>query len=107
MTTEIQSKAVRRVVVLQVDPAGGYTPVTVYRKKSGKKKGSRLLRPVEKKARKLADAAAAMTESYTERHQRSNEKKKDGWVKDLKSNVTKAAKTGRKRAKIKTKLFSV
>jgi hypothetical protein len=106
MTTELNVKAVRRIVVLQQDPAGGYAPVTVYRKNKKRKKQSRLVKPLEKRFRKLSDAAATMTESYNARHRRSNEKKKNGWIKDLSKNVRKAARKGRKSAKLK-KAFSL
>jgi mRNA-degrading endonuclease toxin of MazEF toxin-antitoxin module len=101
MMAEVNSKTVRRIVVLQQDAAGGYTPVTVYRKKSKRKKGTPLLRPLEKGIRRLSDGAAAMTQSYTDRHRRSNEKKKNGWLRDMDRNASKAANKGRKAAKLR------
>jgi hypothetical protein len=100
MSIEMQSKSVRRVVVLEQDPAGGYAPVTVYQRKLRKKKGSRFLRPLEKAVRKMADAASLSADSYLTRHQSSNGKKRDGWIRDLRKNVFRAAKTGGKRIKV-------
>lgn len=101
MNTDVKSKTVRRITVLQQDTAGGYTPVTVYRKKNKRKKSTLILRPLEKSVRHLSDGAAALTQSYADRHKRSNEKKKNGWLRDLDRNTRKAATKGRKAAKLR------
>lgn len=101
MTTAIKTKSVRRVVVLQADASGGYTPVTVYRKNSKRKKISRSRRPIEKAVRRIAKAAGIAASSYSERHQRSNEKKRNGWSKDFSKNMRRANRKGRKDAKVK------
>jgi len=94
-------KAVRRIIVLQQNPDGSFTPTTVYRKKSKRKKISKRMRPIEKRARRISKGLATLTSEYTQRHNRSNRKKKNGWLKDIRKNVRKSAKSGRKKAKIK------
>jgi hypothetical protein len=37
---------------------------------------------------------------YKKRHHESNSRKKDGWMKDFRKNVSKAFRAGRKRAKV-------
>jgi hypothetical protein len=91
------SKSVRKVVQLQRNADGSLMPTVVYKGRSGKKKVSSALKPIEKGIRKLARAQATMADSYLGRHNRSNQKSRDGWLKDLASNVTNAADKGRKR----------
>ncbi|MGL6095669.1 MAG: hypothetical protein ACRC7O_07735, partial [Fimbriiglobus sp.] len=38
----------------------------------------------------------ATAQAYLDRHNRSNQRKKDGWIKDMGDNVFKAIKTGRR-----------
>lgn len=97
MSLAPQSKSVRTIVLLESDGSGAFTPVTLYKRKKDTKKVSRPLRPLEKAIRKFADAAATGTSSYAARHQRSNGKKKNGWLKDMKKNVSKAAKQAKKK----------
>ncbi len=100
MTVASQPTAVRRVVLLAPDGAGGYTPVTLFERLKTRKKRSRKLRPIERAVRQIADATATSANSYADRHRRSNVKKRDGWLKDLRVNVKRARKRGAKRIKI-------
>jgi hypothetical protein len=93
-------KSVKRITVLSPDAAGATTARTLYEKSSDKKKQTRILRPLETAARRVADAAAVYAETYAERHRDSNRKKRDGWVRDLNNNVMKAGRKGAKRLKI-------
>jgi len=90
------SKSVRRITVLQRDGTGATTSIVLYKRGRKKKKSSRLMKPVEKLARTVADASDAATGTYLRRHKKSNRKRKDGWVRDLPNNIvratTKAAK---------------
>lgn len=90
------SKSVRRITVLQRDESGNATSVVLYKRGRKKKKGAKLLKPVEKLARTVADASDAATGTYLRRHKKSNRKHKDGWVRDFPNNLvratTKAAK---------------
>ena len=93
-------KSVRQVLVLGTSN-GDTTPVVIYGASTEKKKGSKMLRSIEKGARKLAKMQAAAGSSYAERHKHSNAEKKNGWVKDIKKNVTKSVKVGKRAAKAK------
>jgi hypothetical protein len=86
------SKSVRRVTVLQRNASGDVTPVVVFKRGRGKKKGTRLMRPLEKAARSLADASNAATSTYLKRHKKSNRKRRDGWVRDTPTNVIEAGR---------------
>ena len=63
----------------------------------GKKKSTRLMRPIEKVARSLADASNAATSTYLKRHKKSNRKRRDGWVRDTPSNVFEAGRKALKK----------
>jgi|SwirhirootsSR2_FD_contig_31_851310_length_806_multi_8_in_0_out_0_2 hypothetical protein len=91
------SASVRRVVQLQRDETGAVVPTVLYRADRGKKKkGTRSAQPFEKAIRRLADAQARVSDTYLRRHKRANEKRKDGWLRDLVPNVTRAGDKGRK-----------
>lgn len=53
------------------------------------KKGSRRLRPIERKLRKLVRAEYKALGEYLLLHERSRRKKRNGWARDLKSNLVK------------------
>ncbi|MGE0718087.1 MAG: hypothetical protein AB7P02_21755 [Alphaproteobacteria bacterium] len=59
----------------------------------GKKKQSRLLRPIEKKVRKLVKRELEIGNAYLERHERSNRREANGWIKNLPKNVIRAVRT--------------
>jgi len=89
--------SVRRVVRLTPHAAGTVASEVLFeRPRSGPKRGSRILRPFEKMVHRWAKAERARTTKYLERHERSNAKRKDGWVRDLNVNVLRAAKSGAK-----------
>jgi hypothetical protein len=94
------SSGVRRVTILQRDKSGDITAVTVYQRKPSKKKGTGLLKPVERLTRRVADAQSAAAKDYLARHERSNAKKKDGWAQDLGVNVFRASQKGTKALKL-------
>lgn len=64
-----------------------------------RKKQSRTLKPFEKLVRKLVKSELAAANSYLERHEKSNRRKPDGWLKDMGKNLKKAANTARKSVK--------
>jgi hypothetical protein len=94
------SRSVRRITVLQKDASGTVTPVTAYQAVKTKKKSTRLLRPIETAVRRWAQATQESANSYVARHQESNQKKRDGWIRDLNVNAVKATRKGAKRLKI-------
>ena len=92
---------VRRVVEVTRTPTGEIVPVVLYeRERTGGKKGSALLKPADRLVRRLVEAQQASAAEYLERHTRSNEKRRDGWVSDLGVNVTRAQRAGRKALKL-------
>lgn len=95
------NKAVRSVVILRPDPSSGsLTPTVLYKTAGKKKKSSKNLRPLEKAERRYASAQRAYWDDYLKRHQRSNQKSGDGWIRDFITNVSKAS---RKSAKVQNK----
>ena len=83
----------KKVVVLQSDGDFGRIPRTLSgsrRKKKKRKKQSTALKPFEKYVRTMAERSNKATSEYLERHERSNRKKKDGWIKDLPKNYSKS-----------------
>jgi Family of unknown function (DUF6312) len=82
--------AVRSITILKKNDDGGFTPAAVYKNKGGKKRSSKGLRGIEKLFRRIGRAQAAGAGVYNMRHDRSNRKKKDGWMRDLLPNMMKA-----------------
>lgn len=66
-----------------------------------KKKGTKGLGLVEKIVRTGVDVGTATGNSYLGRHKKSNEKKKDGWIKDAPVNVVRSGLKGMKKIKIR------
>lgn len=86
--------AVERVTFLGKDDKTGLFYVSsVFRNEGGKKKASKLLRPVEKLVRRLNKTQALSASLYRERHERSSRKKKNGWLSDIVTNMRKAQKS--------------
>jgi hypothetical protein len=91
METVDLGRVARRVTLVPVKTAessGG--PVIVYERKRKRKKGTRALRGMEKLARRVARARNTYSTTYLERHEKSNEKKKDGWLRDRRYNRMRA-----------------
>jgi hypothetical protein len=97
-------KAVQRVVVAGAEGAEGHegaAPSVLYAKKKRKKKGSPGLRLLGKLVRGVFHAQRDFGGTYEEAHDRSNGKKKDGWLRDLPSNVDKAGRAMMKKLRKK------
>lgn len=99
------SSSIRRITVLQRDASGDLKPVTVYQRGTSKKKGTRAFRYIERIARRVAEAQTKGADRYLSRHDRSNRKKKDGWVRDFNVNAMRASQKGVKALKL-GRLFS-
>lgn len=94
------NRSVVRVVRLQQTPSGETAAVVLY--KSGRK-GPRIsseYRGIHKRFVRLMEGHDTFIDEYKKRHHQSNARKKDGWMKDFRKNVSKAFRAGRKRAKI-------
>ena len=95
------SSAVRRVIQLRSDGAGGAVPVELYRKEDPRgKKSSPLVRPFDRALRRVAQAQQTAAATYLARHDRSNTKRRDGWLTDLSDNVWRATRKGGKALKL-------
>ncbi|MGE3805636.1 MAG: hypothetical protein AB7K24_13250 [Gemmataceae bacterium] len=90
-----------RVTLLTTDTATNEVRPLVYYSKTSKKKkkGSKGLRPLERLVRFDAEARKAVVDDYLDRHSQSNERKRNGWLRDLGKNVFKAMKAGHKKLK--------
>ncbi len=71
-----------------------------------RKKQSKTLKPIERMIRKIVKCELAGANAYLERHDRSNKRKSNGWIRDIGKNLAKAVNTARKSAK-KPKLILV
>lgn len=61
-----------------------------------RRRTSRSLRPIEKMLRNTMRRQAKVASIYLDLHDRSNRNKRNGWVKDLGRNITKATRRGYK-----------
>ena len=99
-------KSVRTIIKLGKGAAGTIEPVEIYRRpEPERKKGTRQLRPLDRTMRDLARAQQVAADTYLQRHDQSNEKKRDGWLRDMGNNVYRASCKGRKALKIQRLLF--
>jgi hypothetical protein len=96
MDTLRMSKAVRKVIKLRPSPSGGVEQTVLYEQQGKKKKQTRVLRPLERVARRLNRARRDYWTTIAEEHDRSNEKKRDGWARDGVKNVLKASRKSSK-----------
>lgn len=86
--------SVKRVVV--VGEAG---PALVYEQKN-KKKVSKRNKRAEAQARRFVKANMTAMATYLEEHEKSNRKKKDGWMRDYSWNLGKAMRKGARKYKV-------
>jgi hypothetical protein len=95
-------KKVRRVTVLEHNASNGQvTPVVLFRGGKKNRKTTRMSRPLERTIRRWADAHSEMADTYLSRHNKSTRKRRDGWVRDLNLNLTRAGRKGFKRLRVK------
>jgi hypothetical protein len=94
-------KLIRAATLVSFDAEGKATPKALFDATPRRRRGSKRLRPLEKALRRLGRAQAEAGALYLERHDASNERKKNGWLKDLGKNVRKAQRRGLKALKIR------
>ena len=94
------SKSIRRISILQRDLAGNIVPVVLYRRSRSKKKGTRGFSVLERATRRIMKAQRSTADSYLSRHDQSNKKRPDGWIRDFPINVARAAENARKELKL-------
>ena len=83
---------IKRVTVLQRDDRGKIVSRESYSGERSRNRTSRNVRPLERGVRELIEFQVRVLDNYLGRHRRSNEKKRDGWLTDLPSNVVRAVK---------------
>lgn len=97
-------KSIKRIVILRAPQSATGTAaerIVVEEKKKKKKKQSKgMARIWERVTRRVARAHKRSAESYLDRHQRSNRKHRDGWLRDLRDNLSRANTKGTKVLKI-------
>jgi hypothetical protein len=83
-------RSVRSIIIVSGDD--GVDRVAVYRRRRrrGRKRGSRILRPVQKLVRRLASAQETFSGKYLRLHDRSNREYKNGWLREIVSNTARA-----------------
>ena len=83
------------ITSLNSDDDFGGIPEVLYgsssnRRKKKKKKQSRALKPLERAIYSMAKSYDKATKEYLDRHENSNKKKKNGWIRDFSKNYGKA-----------------
>jgi hypothetical protein len=92
---------IRSVVKLHVAADGTATRTTLSGTKKRKRRVSKRWRGVDKMLRRMSRAQAVSANDYLQRHDRSNQKKRNGALRDLGKNMMRAQRKGRKALKIR------
>lgn len=82
------SKFVERITAVGLGNWGQST--TIYKSKKKKRKVSGWLKPIEKRQRHMIEAAATFGNVLLARHNRSNRKRRNGWLRDAPLNLMRA-----------------
>jgi hypothetical protein len=86
---------IKRIVVIRRDAEGRSLSRTLHGEEPTIKKQSRLLRPLEKRVRRLMRRRAKIAQLYLAKHEKSNARKRNGWARDLAGNLITAYRKGR------------
>jgi hypothetical protein len=100
MDTPRLSRKIQRITVFDRDVTGSLRPVVLFDRRPKKKKQTKGLRPVERLVRTVVDANDAFGSTYARRHRRSNRKRRDGWLRDMVVNYSKAGNKARKELEV-------
>lgn len=90
---------VKRVTLLKRSEFGSLDGHVLYEAGDKKKRGSKRLKPFEKALTRMVRERANASIIYLDRHRRSSDKKKDGWLKDMPRNIQTATRKARKHRK--------
>ncbi len=88
------AKFVARITAVSLEEGQSQT---VYEAPKAKRKVSRWLKPMEKGQRRMLTALAAFGNTLTQRHERSNRKRKNGWLRDAPMNMMRAQRKAAKK----------
>jgi hypothetical protein len=94
---------IKRVTVVKRDGRGRIVARDAYEGERKTKKQSKGLRPIERQLRKILGFRSDVIDNYLERHRRSNEKKRDGWLSDLPSNMIRAVRKSKPKRLLRVK----
>jgi len=102
-------KGVKRVTVIASPASNTRSPVEsviVVRVEKNRKRQSKSLRGLEKLARRGAAATAGYADTYLAHHDRSNRRKRNGWLRELGVNLWRAQRAASKKLGVR-KLFGL
>jgi hypothetical protein len=88
---------IKRVTLVKRDNRGRIVARESYSSKRRSKRSSRGLRPIERGIRNILEFQVDVLGNYLGRHRRSNQKRRDGWLRDMQTNVFRAVKKSRPR----------
>jgi hypothetical protein len=89
-------KQIKKITVFERDATGSLRPVVVFKRRRSKKKQTRALKPIERLVRTMSDGNDSFAGSYARRHRKSNRKNRNGWLRDLPLNLSRAGTKGMK-----------
>ena len=95
-TRPIAFKGLKSAFILSQNETGGMTKTLIYQEPRRKPRVSKRWRGIEKAVHRLTKVQEIMLRDYLERHERSNMRKQDGWIKELAPNVRKSLRRGLK-----------
>jgi hypothetical protein len=98
--------SVRKISLVRKDGGGEVSRTVLFENRPKKKKMSTGLKFVERAVRRAAEAEDAFSSEYLARHRKSNEQKRDGWLRDLDDNLSRAMRKGSKKVTV-TKVFGL
>lgn len=91
------SRFVKRVTIVSTTGTSAGQSQVLYKKKKKKRKVSKWLKPFEKGQRRMLEAMDAYSNNRLSRHNRSNRKRKNGWMRDFVLNEARATNKGYKK----------
>lgn len=86
-------RAVRRITIVNSTPSGGTTTTQLHvgrRRRRRSSRVSRRLRPQERLTRRVMRAISDGARTYLTNHERSNRRRRNGWVRDFNRNIARA-----------------
>lgn len=95
-------KIIKRITILQPQPSGELVATTLYKEKRKRRKVSKNMRGLERLTRRSLKASESYIDTYLQRHERSNGKRRDGWLRDYQENTAKAQKKARKELRLRS-----
>lgn len=83
---------IKRVTIIKRDGRGRIVSHESYGGESRGRRQSRHMRPAEKSVRAFMEFQGRVVNNYLSRHDRSNEKHRNGWLSDMSRNLFRAVK---------------